>query len=114
MKKIILLAVVYLLVFSAANARQQFSEECTKQFQDLVYNKLIEEKKHTVYHQIWWWVPAKILQGETQFSCTECAEKSGVKNNGSTDIEALSMACSDLKTYSADLIKTFECPGRTL
>ena len=114
MKKSIFFILANLLIFTSVHANQLFSEQCEKTFQNLVYDKLMEENRFTVYHEIWWWVPAKILQGETEFSCTEWAEKSGVKNDGSVDINSLSIACSELKKYSSELIKTFECPKRTI
>ncbi len=114
MKKIVFFIMANLLIFTSVNANQQFPEQCEKTFQNLVFDKLIEENKLNGYHQVWWWVPGKILHGETEFSCTKWAEKGGVKSNGSVDIESLSMACSELKKYSSELIKTFECPKRTI
>ena len=114
MKKTIFFIMTNLLFFTSVNATQHFSEKCEKTFQNLVYEKLIEENKLNAFHQVWWWVPGKILHGETEFSSTKWAETSGIRNDGSVNIESLSMACSELKSYSLELIKTFECPKRTI
>lgn len=114
MKRILLLTLFSVFIFSAVEAEQKYSKECEKTFQNMVYDQLTADKRLNAFHQVWWWVPGKILQGETEFSCTDWAEKNGVKSDGSGNVESLSMACVDLKKYSLELAKNFECPKRTI
>ncbi len=114
MKNILLLILFTLFIFSTVEAEQKYSEECEKTFQNMVYEQLMADERLNAFHQVWWWVPGKILHGETEFSCTDWAKKNGVKSDGSGNVESLSMACSDLKKYSLVLVKSFECPKRTI
>ena len=114
MKKVTLFIFSMLLVCAPINAAQQYTEECVRDFQDLVFDKLTEENRINVYHQIWFWVPGKILQGEREFTCTDWATNNGISSANSENVELLSKACADLKKYSEKLLKEFKCPQRTI
>jgi len=114
MKKIILSALFLVFTLPSVNAAEQYSTECVRDFQDMVYTQLSEDNKINPYHQIWYWVPGKVLQGETGFSCTDWATNNGIEVDGSENIEELNKACIDLKEYSEKLANEFDCRKRTI
>ncbi len=103
----------FILIFlfcPVANAEQIYSLECENKFKELVYNRIEIDGHYTVLHAKWWWIPGRILQGDSTISCLDWTKKSGVSREGRDAFWSFNKACRDIKKYSLETKATFECP----